>query len=254
MDAHLYLSLMPEALVASQLSPEEFGAYYAVGAEHKTQGQAAFFEIDPAFRHPFFRIDESLAHCVPHSNGAPKRSVYSAVYRVVEHVPIQALGKLYLVTKDGRTLGIEAAPEIPEDENGLHLYHEIAPLRPIVVSSLGPRAFHQFLISDSKKNINVPALAWVECKLGELARNPEMGEVFDLPYENIDHLRSCLIQLRTKNVSTKMVDRLSSSEFKYRTIKNGVFYGTIEGLAMFPLPPVETLKAENYQWWRSAQM
>lgn len=193
MDAHLYLSLMPEALVASQLSPEDFGAYYAVGTEHKTQGQAAFFEID-------------------------------------------------------------RAPEIPEDESGLHLYHEIAPLRPIVVSSLGPRAFHQFLISDSKKNINVPALAWVECKLGELARNPEMGEVFDLPYENIDHLRSCLIQLRTKNVSTKMVDRLSSSEFRYRTIKNGVFYGTLEGLAMFALPSDETLKAEHYQWWRSAQM
>ena len=36
--------------------------------------------------------------------------------------------------------------------------------------------------------------------------------------------------------------------------KQLALHGTLEGLAMFPLPPVETLKAENYQWWRSAQM
>lgn len=254
MDKHVYLSLMPEALVASQLSPEEFGAYYAVGAEHKTQGQAAFFEIDPAFRDPFFHIDESLALCVPHSNGSPKRSVYVAVYRVVEHVPISALGKLYLVTKDGRTLALDRADAVPDDEAGLHLYHEIAPLHPIVVSSLGPKAFHRFLMGDSKKNIAVPALCWVECHLGELATAPEMGEVRDLPYENIDHLRSCLIQLRTKNVATKMVDRINPSTFMYRTIKNGIFYGTSEGLALYRLPPVDVLKAEHYQWWRSANM
>ncbi len=39
---HLYLSLMPEALIASMLSPEEFGAYYAVGTEKKSSGQAIF--------------------------------------------------------------------------------------------------------------------------------------------------------------------------------------------------------------------
>jgi hypothetical protein len=254
MEKHLYLSLMPEALVASQLTPEEFGAYYAVGSEHKTQGQAAFFEIDPSFRDPFFPIDESLRVCVPHSDGRPKNSVYVGVYRIVEHVPLSALGRLYLATKDGRVLGVDRSPGIDADDPGLHLYHEIAPLHPLVVSALGPKAFHSFIMGDSKKNIAVPALCWVECKLGELATSPEMGEVHDLPYENIDHLRSCLIQLRTKNVSTKMVDRLNASGFSYRTIKNGVFYGTQEGLALYRLPPYELLKSDHYPWWRSANM
>ena len=47
MTVHLYLSLIPEALIASMLTPEEFGAYYAVGSEKKSRGQAIFFEIDP---------------------------------------------------------------------------------------------------------------------------------------------------------------------------------------------------------------
>jgi len=31
METYLYLSLIPESLIASQLAPEEFGNYYAVG-------------------------------------------------------------------------------------------------------------------------------------------------------------------------------------------------------------------------------
>ncbi|HPX25850.1 MAG TPA: hypothetical protein PLG87_03515 [Treponemataceae bacterium] len=255
MDKHMYLSLMPEALIISQLPPEEFGSYYSVGPELKTQGQALFFEIDPSYRDPFFQIDNALSLCIPHSDsGKPKRSVYCAVYRVVEHIPVSALGKLYLVTKDGRTLGIDHSKFIPEDEAGLHLYHEIAPLHPLVVSTLGPKAFHSFFMGDSKKNIAVPALCWVECRLGELAINPEFGDVKDLPYENIDHLRNCLIQLKTKNVVTKIVDRLNPTSFAYRTIQNGIFYGSGKDLAMFPLPSIDELKKDHYQWWRSANM
>jgi len=32
MTIHLYLSLSPEALIASMLSPEDFGSYYALGS------------------------------------------------------------------------------------------------------------------------------------------------------------------------------------------------------------------------------
>ena len=61
MTVHLYLSLIPEALIASMLPPEEFGVYYTVGYTKKTSGQAMFVELDPDFRHDFFRIDAGLA-------------------------------------------------------------------------------------------------------------------------------------------------------------------------------------------------
>jgi hypothetical protein len=60
MTVHLYLSLIPEALIASMLTPEEFGAYYAVGSEKRSRGQAIFFEIDPKFRSKEFRIEEGI--------------------------------------------------------------------------------------------------------------------------------------------------------------------------------------------------
>ena len=47
MKIHLYLSLNPEALIASHLAPEEFGAYLAVGTQKYSRGQAMFFEVDP---------------------------------------------------------------------------------------------------------------------------------------------------------------------------------------------------------------
>ena len=253
MTMHLYLSLIPEALILSQLEPEAFGAYYAVGSEGKTQGQAVFFELDPAFRHPRFSIDANSARCVPHADGAPKRSVYVSVYRVVEHVPLSALRRLYLTTKDGRTLGLGRTASIEEDAGGLHLYQEIAPLNPLVVSSLGPAAFHRFLLKEGSA-LEVPALCWTELRLGELAVDPERGEIRDLPYENIDHLRSCLSQLRTKSVTTKIVERLHPSTFAYRTVKSGVYYGARDGLALFPLPPAETLRDKHYHWWRSANL
>ena len=58
MTVHLYLSLMPEALIASMLTPEEFGVYYAVGSAKKSRGRAMFFEIDPDYRHKSLRIDD----------------------------------------------------------------------------------------------------------------------------------------------------------------------------------------------------
>ncbi|HRZ43535.1 MAG TPA: hypothetical protein P5228_12620, partial [Bacteroidales bacterium] len=47
MDAYIYLSATPEALIASMLSPEEFGAYLSMGTKKRNRGQAIFFEVDP---------------------------------------------------------------------------------------------------------------------------------------------------------------------------------------------------------------
>ena len=52
MDKHLYFSLIPEALIASQLPPEKFGQYYATGYGYKSKGEALFIELDPTFRDP----------------------------------------------------------------------------------------------------------------------------------------------------------------------------------------------------------
>ncbi len=254
MTVHLYLSLIPEALIASMLTPEEFGSYYAVGSKKKTAGQAIFFEIDPDFDSQYFRIKEGVSRCVPHEDGTPKASIYISVYRVLEHVPIDAMGKLYLVTQDGRTLGLEKSEAIPDLDGGSHLYKEIAPVTPLVGSRLNPLEFYDLIVKNPTSLVTLPAIAFTELRLGELADNPEMGEIGDLPYSNLDHLREVLKDLKTKPVATKMVDRASPAPFAYRTVKNGFFIGNQSEIAYYPMPSHQELRENNYRWWRSANM
>lgn len=254
MAVHLYLSMIPEALIASMLTPEEFGVYYAVGAKKKARGQAIFFEIDPNFRHEFFDIEEGMRRCVPHEDGTPKRSIYISVYRVLEHISLDAIQRLYLVTQDGRVLGLGPSEDLPDNGEGLHLYQEIAPVHPLVVSTLGPRDFYELIVKNPTTLLSLPAVCFVELSLGELAKDPIYGAVGDLPYANIEHLRQCLVDLSTKTVHTKMVDRIHPASFPYRMIKNGIFVGNRERLLYFPLPSREELRARHYRWWRSANM
>ena len=69
MAVHLYLSTIPEALVASMLTPLDFGAYYSVGMEKKSRGQAQYFSVDRGFYSDYFRISEIDSRCVTHPNG-----------------------------------------------------------------------------------------------------------------------------------------------------------------------------------------
>ena len=254
MTVHLYLSLIPEALIASMLSPEEFGAYYAVGTQKKSRGQAIFFEIDPKFHSDFFHIKEGLERCVPHEDGSLKASIYISVYRVLENIHMDVIQRLYLSTQDGRTLGIDKSKQIPEESGGLHLYREISPVSPLVVSSLAPKDFYELIVKNPTSLIKLPAVCFAELRLNELADDPQNGEVGDLPYQNMEHLRNCLVSLKTKSVMTKMVDRLPSNGIPFRTLKNGFFVGNKKKMLFFPLPNEKELVDMHYQWWRSATM
>ena len=169
MTIHLYFSLIPEALIASMLGPEQFGQYYATGHKYKSKGQAIFFEVDPTFRHEFFNIDEGLKRCTPHPDGTPKNSVYVAVYRVLEHIPVSALGKLYLSTAYGQTLGLSRTDAIPAKERGLHMYQDLAPVNSLVVSAQDPQTYYDSVTSQPAKFIRFPGLCFVELGLGALA-------------------------------------------------------------------------------------
>lgn len=255
MTKHLYLSLMPEALIASILSAEEFGRYYAIGSDRKVynHNQAIFIELDPEFRSEDFRIEEGLEKCVPHEDGTPKKSVYISVYRVLERLPLAAMGKMYLVTSNGQVLGIDPCNVYPEDDAPAHMYQEIAPVQPLVVSTLAPKDFADFISLDNGSFVHLPATAFVQLRLGQLAEDPELGAVQDLPYDYIPHLRECLIEIQTKENHTKMVHRVHPVEFPYRMVENGLFIAKDgEGMLYYPMPSRAELRSEHYRWWRSA--
>lgn len=254
MTVHLYVSVIPEALIASQLTPDQFGQYYATGHTRRSKGQAVFFELDPSFRSDFFDIEAALQACVEHPDGRPKNSVYVSTYRVIEHIPVSALGKLHLTTAYGATLDLDRSTAAPPEESGLHLYKEMAPVNSLVASSATPRAFYESITVAPSKLIQFPALCFVELGIGELAVDPMKGQVADLPYDNFYHLRESLASVMEEGKTTKMVERMPTIEFPYRTVKegSGFFYGHGHDLAFYPIPTVAELRDRHPLWWRSA--
>jgi hypothetical protein len=151
-------------------------------------------------------------------------------------------------------LALEPWGAIPASTGEMHLYQEIAPVHPRVVSTLGPSEFYDLLSDPARSMVTVPALCFVELTLGGLAADPESGSAQGLPYSNIDHYRECLIELRTKTVVIKMVDRIHRTAFHFRSVKSGYYLGNAGELLYFPMPSSEILRREHYQWWRSAQV
>lgn len=252
MKRYLYLSLIPESLIVSMLPPEEFGNYLAVGTKKRTRGEAVFFELDPNFRNAYFPFSDIDKRCVPHSDGRPKQSIYLSIYRVLEHVPLKVLRNLYLVTDDGRVLEIKKAPYHEKSEDELHLYQEISPVNPLIVSRLNPLEFCRF-VTNQKNPVFVPKLVFVELILDDINKDPKSVQVHNLPYPNIDHLTDCLIDLKNESdKATKTVIRSMQRDLLYRTIKNGVFVGDQKEFYFYPFPSKKDLEDKFYAWWRSA--
>lgn len=254
MTKHLYLSLIPEALIVSMLPPEEFGEYYTVGDKRKHNEQAMFIELDSTFRHPYFRIDEALSRCVPHENGKPKKSVYVATYRVLEHVPLEVMGTLYLVTRYGKVLPLQKSQDFPQFDHHYYLYQEIAPVSVLVSSTFNPLDFYRFLTHEPDNLLHFPAIAFLDLKLGALDSDPEKGDIGDLPYDFISILRDALVSLRDKNIHSKMVDRTHTVEHPYRTIDTGIYIGNMDDLIYYPMPSAEELDRDHFEWWHSANI
>jgi hypothetical protein len=252
MKPHLYLSLIPESLVASMLSPKDFGSYYATGPSGRSRGQAIFFEVDPALKSDYFNLGRIKTHCVPHADGRPRSTTYLAAYRVLEHVPLEALGKLYLATNDGKVLALEKAQYVVPPEPSVHLYQEFCPMGPRVASRLGPLDFCR-VVTDRTLPVSVPKIVFAELILRELREDPDAPEPGNLPYSNIDHVRDCLKTVSGAGAKdTKLVVRNVRGDVLYRTIKNGFFVGAGETCLFYPMPSREHLENEHYDWWRSA--
>ncbi len=231
------------------LEPEEFGAYMAGGTKKQSHEQAVFFELKSDFRNRFFDIQGALDKCVAHIDGAPKSSVYVGIYRVLENIPLDAIGPLYLTTREGKTLRLDAQ-EPPVFERVFHLYQELCPVHPLITSRMDPAEFSRF-ITDPRVSISMPRICFADLKLGELARQPVSGKADQILCPNVEHLRSCLEELVSRNKTTKTFDRLFPPRVMYSSIETGFYVGDQSGVLCYPMPSCEELETKHSQWWES---
>ena len=167
-----------------------------------------FFEVDLEMVKDLVDNDYIEKNCVRHPDGLPKHSVYLSVYRVLETIPLKALKNLYLTTDNGIVLELTPTPydNSCEEKTSLHLYQELCPVSPQVVSEFYPAAFMKAL-TDGSRQFKLPKLFFVEMKLGELADNPATGSAEHLPYTHVRHLRDCLMALSGYEKRMKTVVR-----------------------------------------------
>ena len=253
METHLYLLLYPESLVMSMLGPSEFGAYLATGTKKRAHEQALYFQLDDGFKSDYFDLEKAKKSCVSHEDGRPKHSVYVSTYRVLEHVPLTAINDLWLVTRDGRGLVLKHTEPPKEYEGQYHLYQELCPVHPLIASRMSAKDFSLF-ITDPEVTVSVPRICFVEMDLADLANDPLSGDFGNLPYDNMEHIRDCLIELNTKGKMTKTINRIQHKHVPYRCVKNGFFVGDQTGMLYYPFPSPEDLEKHHHNWRRSAEL
>ena len=253
MESHLYLSLIPEALILSQLPPDKFGTYLATGSKRQIEGPAVFFEVDQTADLSGFHMDEARARCVLHRDGSPRKSVYMAVFNVLPRVPLEALRRVYLTTPSGLTLGLDPVPWTGDGHDRFFLYQELGPVYPRVASSLGPKGFCD-LVTSPDKLVSLPRLAFIDLNLGSLATDTDIQLDGSVPYQNVEHLRECLRALRDHPARmTKIVYRGMRPDILFSMVRSGLFVGDTHGLRFFPMPTEDSLEADHSLWWHSAR-
>ncbi len=255
MAIHYYMTVFPmEALIASQLEPEQFASYMALGDKKAAAEQLMFVEVDGGFGN-FFDWTFAEKKCVPHSDGRAKNSLYLGVYRVLENIPLSAMGSLYLVTKDGRSLVLEKGEyKAPKDWKGYALYREYCPMSPLAVSTLDPKNYGDYM-TDANNKVHVPAIFFADLKVGNIDDIENSGNVGQIYDKNLAHLRDCVHSLQAgKGKMTKIVDRSNFDSSFYQIIDNGLYIANKDGILMYSMPSKEELKKIGYDWGRSAQI
>ncbi|MFA6004581.1 MAG: hypothetical protein WC881_10990 [Elusimicrobiota bacterium] len=256
---HLYMIVFPNnALVASQLDPDQFAEHYTIGSAKHHEGKVIFVEIDPAFRDHHFDIDHYLSLTVPHNDGMPKKTKYISSYAVLEHMKLAALKSMYLVTVNGKALEIKAKPYTAQNEPGLvRLYQEICPLSNLVASTLDQRAFGKYITTGTRSK-GAPKICFTQYELDIKAflHTTKNGHIkhSPIPDTNLNRLLEYIEDIKEQpNKKTKTLNLISTlSKVSYKVIRHGFWFAGPDEFVFYPMPTISKLERDHYDWWRFA--
>ncbi|MCK5077229.1 MAG: hypothetical protein KAR38_12685 [Calditrichia bacterium] len=252
---HLYMVLYPnEALIASELSPAEFGMHYAVGSPRHFIGKTVFAEIDIDFRDEYFHIDDMLKETKSNIPGEPKKTKFISSYRVLEHMDLKAIQKLHLVTVDGQVLDIAPQKEYKTEyeDDRIRIYQEICPIHLLVGANLTPPEFGNYVVNEYTSK-GAPKLFFTKMNID--VKHIINENIIVSPITNINpgHLKDCFQELKNKpDKKTKTISLASSFyNMSYAKIKQGFWIVEEDNFLFFPFPSPEELEEKNYDFYRS---
>ncbi|MCF8267021.1 MAG: hypothetical protein K9I69_02975 [Ignavibacteriales bacterium] len=257
LNKHLYMIVYPiNALVASQLNPEKFGEHYTMGSAKHTTGKVIFAEIDINYRNPYFEIDNYLAQTVAHEDGEPKKTKFIASYKVLEHVDLAAIKRLFLCTANGKVLPIEPEEYTAHNVPGLiRIYQEITPLETLVASTKDQRDFGNFITTQiHSKGAPTIFFTQIDFNIQEFLEKNRNKEILylDMPGVNPYRFYACIKELEEK--PEKLIKTISLSsllrDISYKFLRHGFWFAKGEEMKFFPMPKSNELENKYFYWWK----
>ncbi|AHC13664.1 hypothetical protein [Salinispira pacifica] len=254
MQTYFYLSVFPnQALIASQLEPRHFGSYMATGKTNGSFERIMFIQVKGNYG-DYFDWDYARERCVMHDDGRPKNSVWLSVYRSLEHTPLDMMQSMFLVTTDGRSLEIQPEAYAAPRDAQFYVYNELCPINPLVVSRLDPHEFAAYM-TNPKVKVSVPKVVFADLKTIDLDNPEKTGNIGSTYDRNLDHFKDCIHSvLDDPHKMNKNVERSHSESFSYNIINRGIYIGEGENVLFYPMPDIEFLRQNHYDWARSAMI
>lgn len=255
---HLYAIMYPnQALIASQLEPNEFARHYTVGSSRYYSGKLIFVEIDINFRNPYFQIDRILEQTKTHEDGSPKHTKFIAAYRTLEHLDFNAMLDLYAVNSNGVALKIQKAPYTAINEPGLiRIYQEMNPVTFLVASTYDQREFGRILTQPDYPK-GCPKLMFTQIELPiehflkQIDENPFMAP--PIPGVHPLKLKSTITALKKKPEKAFKSISLASllRDIPMIRLKHGFWFTSQDQMLFYPLPGIDELQQNHYDWLKS---
>ena len=253
----LYMVLHPnEALIASQFDPQMFARHYTFGSSRHYTGKVVFAEVDAGYRNDFFDIESIMQELRPHEDGRPKATKFIACYRVLEHVDLSAIGRLYLSTEEGHCIGLDRGDYDLSHKEAIRIYAEISPMRMLVMSKLSPPDFGAY-ITDPANHKSAPKQFYTQLNidlhefLGEFDRNPfQPSPVASLHPSTIRDAFNELTAIPGKSSKGIALDS-SLNNISYRLLKHGFTFAMKGRSIFYPLPDLRKIEAKNLKFWRT---
>jgi hypothetical protein len=175
---------------------------------------------------------------------------------VLEHVDLKALKQLYLVTPNGKALGVAAQPYTAVNEPGLvRIYQEITPLSNLVASTLDQREFGKYITTGNKSK-GAPKICFTQYEFNVaefFERNRNRENMYSpIPENNPARLYEYLVELKSHPDKRTKTISLSTTliEASYGLIRHGFWFASGEELLFFPMPSRHELENKHYDWWK----
>ena len=245
------------ALIASQLDATRFARHYTTGSSRHYRGKVIFAEIDPAFRDPFFRIDEVLSTVGPHEDGRPKATKFIASYRVLEHVDFKAIRRIHLASQEGDSISLDPGDTTDSSAKpSLSLFAEITPLRMLVLADKGFEEFGRY-ITDPHNPKSAPKqfCTKIDIDISQFVSEFEANAFKPSPVPNVhpSTLRDAFIEISTypekhyKGISLdSRIDQLS-----FKLLTTGFMFSSHDSMLFFPMPSHSEIENQSFRFWRT---